>query len=148
MCRSRLWPKPPSRPAGRWRWRCAAAIFAKASPALWKSARRGLRGNERGAWAGLGPAGYAAAAFATKGLAKPRQAQPAKAGGARRDRTADLVIANDALSQLSYGPFRDRLTIHEAADNRRHLQSAPRPSQERRNRRFSALFARNFPCLR
>jgi hypothetical protein len=25
-------------------------------------------------------------------------------GGARRDRTADLVIANDALSQLSYGP--------------------------------------------
>jgi hypothetical protein len=26
-------------------------------------------------------------------------------GGARRDRTADLVIANDALSQLSYGPF-------------------------------------------
>src|SRR6201995_326043 len=28
----------------------------------------------------------------------------AKRGGARRDRTADLVIANDALSQLSYGP--------------------------------------------
>ncbi len=26
-------------------------------------------------------------------------------GGARRDRTADLVIANDALSQLSYGPI-------------------------------------------
>jgi hypothetical protein len=25
-------------------------------------------------------------------------------GGAKRDRTADLVIANDALSQLSYGP--------------------------------------------
>ena len=25
-------------------------------------------------------------------------------GGAERDRTADLVIANDALSQLSYGP--------------------------------------------
>jgi hypothetical protein len=35
----------PSTPTGRWRWRCAAAIFAKASPALWKSARRGLRGN-------------------------------------------------------------------------------------------------------
>jgi hypothetical protein len=34
-------------------------------------------------------------------------APPQKAvesGGARRDRTADLVIANDALSQLSYGP--------------------------------------------
>ena len=26
------------------------------------------------------------------------------AGGAERDRTADLVIANDALSQLSYSP--------------------------------------------
>ena len=26
------------------------------------------------------------------------------AGGAERNRTADLVIANDALSQLSYGP--------------------------------------------
>ena len=31
-------------------------------------------------------------------------------GGARRDRTADLVIANDALSQLSYGPSVGRLT--------------------------------------
>jgi hypothetical protein len=28
------------------------------------------------------------------------------AGGARRDRTADLVNAIHALSQLSYGPFR------------------------------------------
>ena len=27
-----------------------------------------------------------------------------KTGGAERDRTADLVIANDALSQLSYSP--------------------------------------------
>ena len=27
-----------------------------------------------------------------------------KSGGAREDRTPDLVIANDALSQLSYGP--------------------------------------------
>jgi hypothetical protein len=25
-------------------------------------------------------------------------------GGARRDRTADLLVANEALSQLSYGP--------------------------------------------
>ena len=48
---------------------------------------------------------YDAAAFTTIGLAEPKQAQPAKAGGARRDRTADLVIANDALSQLSYGPI-------------------------------------------
>jgi hypothetical protein len=42
-------------------------------------------------------------------LAQPKLAKRAKAGGARRDRTADLIIANDALSQLSYGPIRDRL---------------------------------------
>ena len=42
--------------------------------------------------------------------------EPAKAGGARRDRTADLVIANDALSQLSYGPVSDRYP-REAAGN-------------------------------
>src|SRR6202051_1281711 len=38
-------------------------------------------------------------------VAAPRVARRAKRGGARRDRTADLVIANDALSQLSYGPI-------------------------------------------
>jgi hypothetical protein len=27
-------------------------------------------------------------------------------GGARRDRTDDLLLAKQALSQLSYGPFR------------------------------------------
>ena len=53
-------------------------------------------------------------------LAEPKQAKPAKAGGARRDRTADLVIANDALSQLSYGPLRDRLDASDGGQ-----QSAP-----------------------
>src|SRR5438874_7441381 len=47
---------------------------------------------------------YDAAAFATMGLAEPKLAQPAKAGGARRDRTDDLMLAKHALSQLSYGP--------------------------------------------
>jgi hypothetical protein len=37
-------------------------------------------------------------------LACRAEAQRAKAGGAEGDRTPDLVIANDALSQLSYGP--------------------------------------------
>jgi hypothetical protein len=27
-------------------------------------------------------------------------------GGAKRDRTADLLVANEALSQLSYSPTR------------------------------------------
>ena len=30
--------------------------------------------------------------------------EPTSTGGAEGDRTPDLVIANDALSQLSYGP--------------------------------------------
>jgi hypothetical protein len=30
------------------------------------------------------------------------------AGGARRDRTDDLLLAKQALSQLSYGPFREQ----------------------------------------
>ena len=29
-------------------------------------------------------------------------------GGARRDRTDDLLLAKQALSQLSYGPSRDQ----------------------------------------
>src|SRR5258707_15378236 len=72
-------------------------------------------------------------------FAEPKQAQPARRGGARRDRTADLVIANDALSQLSYGPIATAPTLTTTADNRRHLQSAPRPSQERRKRRFGGI---------
>ena len=52
----------------------------------------------------LRPSGYNEAAFATRGLAQPKQARPAKDGGARRDRTADLLHAMQALSQLSYGP--------------------------------------------
>ena len=42
------------------------------------------------------------------------------AGGAERDRTADLVIANDALSQLSYSP------VHHFD---RHLVPRRRPCQ-------------------
>src|SRR5258707_3463470 len=36
--------------------------------------------------------------------AAPREAQRARRGGARRDRTDDLMLAKHALSQLSYGP--------------------------------------------
>ena len=35
-----------------------------------------------------------------------------KAGGARRDRTDDLLNANQALSQLSYGPNHLKLKVH------------------------------------
>ena len=37
-----------------------------------------------------------------------RSCEAAKVGGARRDRTDDLLLAKQALSQLSYGPFRDQ----------------------------------------
>ena len=38
------------------------------------------------------------------GRAAPRKAAGAGAGGARRNRTDDLLLAKQALSQLSYGP--------------------------------------------
>ena len=77
--------------------------------------RRAARSAERG---GRGVAGLywptpAFALRATPGTtfrpsvicaAAPREARRAKRGGARRDRTADLLHAMQALSQLSYGP--------------------------------------------
>ena len=41
----------------------------------------------------------------------------AKSGGARRDRTDDLLLAKQALSQLSYGPFRDQVAGVRHQDN-------------------------------
>jgi hypothetical protein len=34
-----------------------------------------------------------------------------RSGGARRDRTDDLLLAKQALSQLSYGPFRNQMAV-------------------------------------
>ena len=42
---------------------------------------------------------------AFESLAQERFAFAVKNGGATRDRTADLMNANHALSQLSYSPF-------------------------------------------
>ena len=54
----------------------------------------------------LRPSGYAGhhASPLRHRVAAPREARRAKGGGARRDRTADLLHAMQALSQLSYGP--------------------------------------------
>jgi hypothetical protein len=49
--------------------------FREGVAGSWKSGRHGLRGNEGDARARLRPAGYAAAAFATIGLAEPKLAQ-------------------------------------------------------------------------
>jgi YggT family protein len=95
----------------------------------------------------LRPCGLRRGSLRYDRLAEPKQAQPAKAGGARRDRTADLVIANDALSQLSYGPI-----VAASNVNKGGRQSAPftiRAKVKSRTAKspFSASFARNFPCL-
>ena len=37
--------------------------------------------------------------------ARGRSAMNLETGGANRDRTGDLLLAKQALSQLSYGPF-------------------------------------------
>ena len=51
------------------------------------------------------PSGYAGhASLFGHPVAAPREARRVKRGGARRDRTADLLHAMQALSQLSYGP--------------------------------------------
>jgi hypothetical protein len=47
---------------------------------------------------------FGVTAFAQRAGSPSRSAGGAKAGGARRDRTDDLLLAKQALSQLSYGP--------------------------------------------
>ena len=48
------------------------------------------------------------ATFAARGTGLPTGAAvAAKIGGARRNRTDDLLLAKQALSQLSYGPGQD-----------------------------------------
>jgi hypothetical protein len=65
-------------------------------------------------------------------LAEPRLAPPAKAGGARRDRTDDLMLAKHALSQLSYGPETRRrmlLTRAPSLTLRRSSLRSRRPAE-------------------
>jgi hypothetical protein len=40
---------------------------------------------------------------------------PCRFGGAGRDRTGGLIVANDALSQLSYSPTRMSRFYHQAS---------------------------------
>src|ERR1700692_784080 len=54
------------------------------------------------------------------GVAAPRVARRAKRGGARRDRTADLLHAMQALSQLSYGPEKAARLNRRTGQNPEH----------------------------
>jgi hypothetical protein len=56
-----------------------------------------------------------------------RSSEGAKAGGARRDRTDDLMLAKHALSQLSYGPKPENEVIGSPA-----FASAGLPSRSKR----------------
>ena len=51
-----------------------------------------------------------------------RSERPAKAGGEYRDRTGDLLVANQALSQLSYRPSR---TLSPQDTHRMPIRSCP-----------------------
>ena len=62
--------------------------------------------------------------------AAPREARRAQRGGARRDRTDDLLLAKQALSQLSYGPQKRVVDVNAAAHLRRLAE--PKLAQERR----------------
>jgi hypothetical protein len=62
----------------------------------------------------------------TTGLPKPADLQAFPPNGANRDRTGDLLLAKQALSQLSYGPFdpsiyalQSRFPIFAVASERR-----------------------------
>ena len=54
-----------------------------------------------------------------------------KFGGAERDRTADLLVANEALSQLSYSPPPD---AHELEAVQALLMERPTPLAMRSKR--------------
>ena len=51
--------------------------------------------------------------YASKGDRCKPLMKSEKSGGARRDRTDDLLLAKQALSQLSYGPIKDPEYAHE-----------------------------------
>ena len=68
----------------------------------------------------------------------------AKAGGARRDRTDDLLLAKQALSQLSYGP---RLRSQEASAGK-PAESAGLPIVAAERRRLVGLGRLELPTSR
>ena len=55
---------------------------------------------------------------------------PERNGGARRDRTDDLMLAKHALSQLSYGPINDGQNLKEARTLRQAPQTGRTPSKD------------------
>jgi hypothetical protein len=94
-------------------------VFASRTVVVWRSASARLRLRLR------------RARFVFSCVAAPREAQRAKRGGARRDRTDDLLLAKQALSQLSYGPLKRMVMYWWSSDSLRSACRAEAP-QERR----------------
>jgi hypothetical protein len=59
----------------------------------------------------VGGAAAASAVAQFRPHGSDRTALIAQSGGARRDRTDDLLLAKQALSQLSYGPCREQISV-------------------------------------
>src|SRR5664279_537215 len=153
MCRSRPWPRRPSTPTGRWWWRCAAAIFAKASPASWKSGRHGLRGSERRwyqmasqpVFAQGGYAGHASLFELLRGCAtrSPKgEAWWSQAGSNRRPRHCERRALPAEL-----WPHRDRVEKRDGGQQSAPFTIRAKVKSRTAKSRFSEAFVRNFPCL-
>ena len=67
--------------------------------------------------------------FSSMPYRRPRH-RKRSAGGARRDRTDDLMLAKHALSQLSYGPYQKSGSPSSKA-SRSHLAPAEMPATQR-----------------
>jgi hypothetical protein len=103
----------------------------------------------------LRPVGLRRGSLRYDRLAEPKLASPAKAGGARRDRTDDLMLAKHALSQLSYGPEpEDECSLARRAEARANQPAfalwapARQPSLGSRERRLVGLGRLELPTSR
>ncbi len=92
-----------------------------------------LESHEQAAAAGppCRPTGIADQTAIKPPLDRPSLDRPS--GGARRDRTDDLLLAKQALSQLSYGPVRGRRT-DDGAQTRQHRRGGAGQAAQMRHR--------------
>ena len=75
-----------------------------------------------------------------------RRASSVLSGGARRDRTDDLMLAKHALSQLSYGPVTRRRNASNKASPQRQTPIKPRFGDGHRRPAPGASGARHVKC--
>jgi hypothetical protein len=69
---------------------------------------------------------FAVAITAWSPFGSPENQSKGRIGGAERDRTADLLVANEALSQLSYSPTPQRELAHHPRAHLCHVHQSSR----------------------